>query len=127
MRKYIPLIPALIIIFYSVIAFFDGSIGSHISAVIINTCISLYGFKLFFTFSPYLTNKDFEHEFKGIEKHLLPLNDAVYTATISLTIVAAFALLLSGQWFVMPMFVCLCFWQGEVRGIIMNTIKAESK
>ncbi|MEY0115085.1 hypothetical protein AB7W24_12570 [Providencia rettgeri] len=127
MRKYLPLLPTLVIIIYSVIAFFDSYGGGYISAVIVNTCISVYGFKLFFTLSPFLSNKDFEFELKGIEKAMLPFNESVYTTQIALTIVAIFSLLVSGQWFVVPLFACLFLWQIKLRTEILNRAEAGNK
>ena len=127
MRKYIPLLPTLIIIVYSVITFFDEGIGSYISAVIINTSVSLYGFWLFFTSAPsFQSNENFNLEITGIKKDLIPIDLSIYRTVIALSIVTAFVLLMVNQWFVVPLFLCWFFWQNLVRDSILTAIKQGS-
>ncbi|HGN1704806.1 TPA: hypothetical protein ACKRTE_000621 [Providencia rettgeri] len=127
MRKYIPLIPALFIIIYSLVVFFDMGVGNYISVVIINTCISLQGFKLFFTLAPFLSNKDYEYTFEGNEKLLIPLDEWVYRMAILLTAIGVIILYITSQWVIVPFFVFWCFWQGLARGVILSAVKAKSK
>ncbi len=126
MRKYIPLIPALIVIIYSLIAFFNNGLESTIAAVIINTSVSLYGFWLFFTSAPFLSNENFNLEITGIKKDLIPIDLSIYRAVIALSIVTAFVLLMVNQWFVVPLFLCWFFWQNDVRDSILTAIKQGS-
>lgn len=126
MRKYIPLIPALIVIIYSLIAFFDNGIGSTITAVIINTSVSLYGFWLFFTSAPFQSNENLNLEITGIKKDLIPIDLSIYRTVIALSIVTAFVLLMVNQWFVVPLFLCWFFWQNLVRDSILTAIKQGS-
>lgn len=124
MRKYIPLIPALFIIIYSLVVFFNMGVGNYISVVIINTCISLHGFKLFFTLAPFLSNKDYEYTFEGNEKLLIPLDEWVYRMAILLTVIGVIVLYITSQWVIVPFFVFWCFWQGLARGVILSAVKA---
>lgn len=126
MRKYIPLIPALIVIIYSLIAFFNNGLESTIAAVIINTSVSLYGFWLFFTSAPFLSNEYFNLEITGIKKDLIPIDLSIYRTVIALSIVTAFVLLMVNQWFVVPLFLCWFFWQNDVRDSILTAIKQGS-
>ena len=127
MRKYIPLIPALFIIIYSLVVFFDMGVGNYISVVIINTCISLHGFKLFFTLAPFLSNKDYEYTFEGNEKLLIPLDEWVYRMAMLLTVIGVIILYITSQWVIIPFFVFWCFWQGLARGVILSAVKAASQ
>ncbi len=127
MRKYIPLIPALFIIIYSLVVFFDMGVGNYISVVIINTCISLHGFKLFFSLAPFLSNKDYEYTFEGNEKLLIPLDESVYRMAILLTVIGVIILYMTSQWVIVPFFVFWCFWQGLARGVILSAVKAASQ
>ncbi|WP_273837850.1 hypothetical protein [Providencia rettgeri] len=126
MRKYIPLIPALFIIIYSLIIFFDTGVGNYISVVIINTCVSLHGFKLFFTLAPFLSNKDYEYTFEGAEKLLIPLDEWIYRMAILLTAIGVIILIITSQWVVVPFFIFWCFWQGLARGVLLSAAKAAS-
>ncbi|WP_272524332.1 hypothetical protein [Providencia sp. PROV216] len=127
MRKYIPLIPTLFIIIYSLVIFFDTGVGNYISVVIINTYISLHGFKLFFTLMPFLSNKDYEYTFEGFEKLLIPLDEWIYRTVILLTAIGVIILFITSQWVVVPFFVFWCFWQGLARGVLLSAVKAASK
>ncbi|ATG14933.1 hypothetical protein CO695_00945 [Providencia alcalifaciens] len=125
MRKYIPFIPALVVILYSLIAFFDDTAGSFIAVLILNTVISFYAFWLLMNYLPFLGKQTKSYQLEGFPLGLVPMDNAVYRYVNALNLLALLALTLIGQWFLAPLFTCLGCWQYLVRQLLLNAISQE--
>ncbi|CAG9412181.1 hypothetical protein NVI2019_PEGOAJLN_00825 [Providencia alcalifaciens] len=125
MRKYTPFIPALVVILYSLIAFFDNTAGSFIAVLILNTVISFYAFWLLMNYLPFLGSQTKHYQLDGFPLSLVPMDNTVYRYANALNLLALFTLTLIGQWFLVPLFTCLGCWQHLVRQLTLNAISQE--
>ncbi|EUD10089.1 hypothetical protein PO864_11050 [Providencia alcalifaciens] len=125
MRKYIPFIPALVVILYSLIVFFDDTAGSFIAVLILNTVISFYAFWLLMNYLPFLGSQTKHYQLDGFPLSLVPMDNTVYRYANALNLLALFTLTLIGQWFLVPLFTCLGCWQHLVRQLTLNAISQE--
>ncbi|EFB70416.1 hypothetical protein [Providencia rustigianii] len=125
MRKYTPFIPALVVILYSLIAFFDNTAGSFIAVLILNTVISFYAFWLLMNYLPFLGRQTKHYQLDGFPLSLVPMDNTVYRYANALNLLALFTLTLIGQWFLVPLFTCLGCWQHLVRQLTLNAISQE--
>lgn len=125
MRKYTPFIPALVVILYSQIAFFDNTAGSFIAVLILNTVISFYAFWLLMNYLPFLGSQTKHYQLDGFPLSLVPMDNTVYRYANALNLLALFTLTLIGQWFLVPLFTCLGCWQHLVRQLTLNAISQE--
>lgn len=120
MRKYISLVPALIVIHYSLVSLREGDLLSVLTSVIITCAVSLSGLFYLLKYFALTTAQKSKYTLTGISIGLIPFEPAIFRAVLAFNVIAVFALIAAKQSALVPLFLCWLGWQYLVRRLIFS-------
>nr|ELR5111151.1 hypothetical protein [Providencia stuartii] len=120
MRKYISLVPALIVALYSLIAFFEGGPLSAIASLNASCAVSLCGVFYLSKYLSFTAEQRSHFTLSDISIALIPFDPVIYRAVLVLNVFAVFGLITANQWFLVPLFLCWLGWQYLVRRLFFG-------
>ena len=120
MRKYISLVPALIVALCSLVAFFEGGSRSAIESVTTSFAVSLYGTFYLSHYLSFTVEQRSRYALADISIALIPFDPVIYRAVLVLNVFAVFGLIAVKQWFLVPLFLCWLGWQYLVRRLFLG-------